>query len=121
MTEAQWLASTDLLVLSGYAHARGWTRKVRLFSCACCRFANRIHQDEWVDKAVGRAESYADGKLEPSTMERWRREAEKRWNAASRLRPFPAVAGLYLAVRDACEPTVDGHYFWSGKRLSSRP
>jgi hypothetical protein len=54
-------------------------------------------------------------------MVRWRREAEKRWRALSYLQPLPPIAGVYLAVADACEPTVTGHYFWSGKRLSSRP
>ena len=122
MTEEEWLTSTNQFALLGHAHAQGWERKVRLYSCACCRFANRIHQNDWITKAVERAELYADRKLAASTMERWQREANKRWRGSGQgLQPLPPIAGVYLAVHDACEMTEDGHYYWSWKRLSSRP
>jgi|SRR5579883_450108 len=121
MTEERWLSSTDQFSLLGYAHRQGRVRKVRLYSCACCRAANQLHQNAWVRKAIERGESYADGELADSTIERWRREAEKLWVSVRGFEPLPHIAAVYLAVEDACRHTTDGHYRWAWKRLSSRP
>jgi hypothetical protein len=121
MTEDEWLSSIGLFALLGYANTQGWTRKIRLYSCACCRVAERLAPNDWMRDVIARAERYADGGLADSTIVRYRREAEKQWVSVSSRTPLPPEAGIYLAIQDACRLNDDGHMMLSWRRLVSRP
>jgi hypothetical protein len=63
MTEPEWLACTDPMLMLKYLRRKVSDRKMRLFACGCCR---RIWGDltlKPVRQAVETAESYADGSV----------------------------------------------------------
>jgi hypothetical protein len=67
MTEAEWNTSTEphKMLLALRASGRASDRKLRLFTCACCRLIWDFPNDERPRRAVAVAERYADG-LAPS-------------------------------------------------------
>src|SRR5262245_44275685 len=69
MTEAKWLASTDLDQMLGYLRGGISDRKLRLFGVACCLHGGRLGGDE-PRRVVEMAEWYADGMI--GAEELWR-------------------------------------------------
>lgn len=64
MTEAEWLACTELHPMLEFLRDRVSARKLRLFSCACCRrIWHLISSQDCARKAVEAAERYTDGLL----------------------------------------------------------
>jgi hypothetical protein len=63
MTEAEWLAATDLEPMLAFLVGTGRIadRKLRLFACACMRRAWHLLGDERSREAVEVAEQFADG------------------------------------------------------------
>ncbi len=63
MTETEWLDSTDPVAMLENLQHRTTTRKLRLFSCACCRTIWNWIADERSRRSVICAERYADSLL----------------------------------------------------------
>jgi hypothetical protein len=63
MTEAQWNESTEpqKMLLALRASGRASDRKLRLFTCACCRLIWDFPNDERPRRVLEVAERYADG------------------------------------------------------------
>ena len=68
MTEAEWLACTDPQPMLEFLRRKASDRKVRLFAVACCRRVwSSLELEEFRD-AVRKAESFADGIVDPAEM-----------------------------------------------------
>jgi len=69
MTEKEWLACNDPLRMLDFLRGRGIQRKLRLFSCGCCR---RVWDllDETNQAAVALVENFVDGKITVADMEK---------------------------------------------------
>jgi hypothetical protein len=61
MNESEWLTCTDPTLMLKCLHKKITTRKMLLFSVACCRRILHLSEDEAVKKAVDTIEKYADG------------------------------------------------------------
>jgi hypothetical protein len=82
MTEAEWLACTDIYNLLEYLRGKASDRKLRLFAVACCQRPYYQVADERHRKAVQLAERMAD---EDVDEEEWRvvhQAALELWQAA---------------------------------------
>jgi hypothetical protein len=129
MTEAEWLAGTDPLVLLAHVHSRsrGWrrrlmtwlglrradgtARKARLFACACCRLIWPLLVDERLRRTVETAERYADGVAPGAELNVARTVAsELPWGAVARAAtraawdsPWDAALQTAVQVVEAAE------------------
>jgi hypothetical protein len=65
MNEQEWETSTDPIAMLDCLRSSGWAseRKLRLFTCACCRLVWHLLIDERSRLAVEVAEHYAEGLL----------------------------------------------------------
>jgi hypothetical protein len=116
MTEAEWLASTDLAALLTERTARLGKdkRRLRLFSIACCRQLGRWVHNERLWKCLDASERYADGKLKDAGLDHWTAEANKSWTATEqspqRIRNKPAVIRCHHAIAYTCLADRYGAY-----------
>jgi hypothetical protein len=69
MTEAEWLAETDLTAMLDFIRDGASHRKMILFGCCCCRWIWHLMPDDHCKRAVEVAEFHADGL---ATVEEWR-------------------------------------------------
>src|SRR5262245_1661340 len=87
MTEAQWLAGDDPVMMLKFAARKASPRKLRLFAVACCRrlFGDRI-EDDRTRATLAVAERYADDRATKEDLVRARQPAgaarEHSWRAA---------------------------------------
>jgi hypothetical protein len=61
MTEAEWLACTDPLLLVNAVADKASERKLRLLLFSCCRRLRPLLQDRRLQEGVEKAEEYAEG------------------------------------------------------------
>jgi hypothetical protein len=94
MTEADWLASTDLDAMLGFLKDRVSLRQLRLFACACCRQVWDQLTDPRSRKAVELSELFADGRIDAGSLADARKEA---WNCSSSNIPHPPTAAWQAA------------------------
>src|SRR5262249_54237486 len=67
--EAEWLDCDDVVVMLEAVLGEAPERKVRLFSCACCRRIWHLLADERSRRAVEVAEEFADGRANAAELE----------------------------------------------------
>ena len=109
MTEEEWLtaagmAGMDAVVAWLFAREQNH-RKLRLFSCACCRVMERWMKNERMKQALDRAEQFADGRFSEGTMNRWRLEAQKvGWAARGAADGLCPEWFAYHGVESVCDP-----------------
>jgi len=70
MTEAEWLASSDVDAMLKHLGSKTSHRKLRLFACACCRSIWDLFEEDASRQAVKVAERYADGKATQAACRR---------------------------------------------------
>ena len=103
MTEAEWLAASQVPPMLQFLGKRAGVRKRRLFACACVRRIWHLLDDPRSQRAVETSEAFADGELDRETVKRMRMQA----HAASRLVPrdgrSPDARGLTWSAADAAE------------------
>jgi hypothetical protein len=114
VTEAEWLACTDVRAM--LEHVRPWAsgRKLWLFAACCCRaLLGHVTDPERYRLGVGVLEAYADGRADADDLGLMRRQLlfregdaaeQEAWEAlrqALRAEPWDAALGAYRAA-DAC-------------------
>ncbi|HEY7314823.1 MAG TPA: hypothetical protein VH643_36090 [Gemmataceae bacterium] len=104
VTEAEWLACTDPLLMLKSLRRKSSERKLRHFACACCRDIWHLLTVEHSRTAVEVAERFADG-------DATRDELEAVWKAASAVAGPPAWAAAWAsegAARKAARGAARG-------------
>jgi hypothetical protein len=101
MTEEEWLADADMEKKVQYVYKQKQTRKVRLFSCGCCRQLAPWIKNDRLLQAIERAEKFADGELSESTLDKWRLEVNRLERDVPRS-PYTAERAVYHAIRCVC-------------------
>lgn len=84
MTESKWLTCTDPEPMLEFLRGKFSDRKLRLFSCACCRNIWNSITDERSRHAIVAAEAYADNQITPEEFEVRRAEAQAAFLEAKR-------------------------------------
>jgi hypothetical protein len=98
MTEADWLAWTNLDPPYEFLRGRASERKFRLFACACARRVLHLLADDCYQQAIEVAERYADGLESTKTLLEARDIA---YQAANTRRHNLAVRGAAYAAWNA--------------------
>jgi hypothetical protein len=115
MTEAEWLASTDLTpmldllsVNTRGVPVRASERKLRLFAVACCRRIWPLLTDERSRRAVEIAERFVDGLATLAEVGAARRDANDAYLTWKPAGPHDqaAYAALFPCSREARHPTA---------------
>jgi hypothetical protein len=73
MTEAEWLACTDVRPMLKSLHGKASNRKLRLFACACCRAVWSLFKAQSERSVIEVAERFADGLVSGAELyQSWR-------------------------------------------------
>jgi hypothetical protein len=92
LTEAEWLACTDLAAMLDFLRYRATERQFRLFACACCRAIWPSLDRESSRTAVAVAEAFADDQV-------GRKELKAARKAAGQFtQPPPGQAAAYVVA-----------------------
>jgi hypothetical protein len=100
MTESEWNACTQLEPMLAFVTGRASERKLRLFSCACCRRAWHLMTDSRHRRVVEAAERFADNP-----------QQEEEFADA-----MQAVTALWALIPDRHEGDVIARYMTSATR-----
>ncbi len=77
MTEAEWLACTDPILMLEWLRGKARDQQLRLFACACCRRIWHLITDTRSRMAVQVAEEYAYGRVGEQELRRAGEAAEE--------------------------------------------
>jgi hypothetical protein len=120
MTEAEWLAGADITEMVSYlkeelrAHRfKKGQRRLRLFTCACCRLVWGLMTDERARQAVLLGERYADGQVSKEEMTAAHKAQAKAFspllNISHQCSPsFCAADCAHIATVSLLYPSGDG-------------
>jgi hypothetical protein len=97
VTEAEWLAATDLEPMLEFLKGRASGRKMRLFACACCRRIWHLLDEELFRRLVGASEEYADRSIRKADL-------VQRRIAALRLASSIACQAALATAQAECSP-----------------
>jgi len=97
MTEQEWNTTASIDDLRYFVFRNGAERKLRLFSCACCRRVWEQLSDERSKQAVTVAEKFADGLATDAELESVALAAEAVWTELDEgnVYPRPISAAAY--------------------------
>ncbi len=98
MTEQEWLACTEPQKMLQFLRSKVSDRKLRLFSCACCRSIWHLLTETRGQDAVEIVERYADRAASERDLSKARRQAQNAWTALNDAQP-----AAYARSRDAGE------------------
>ena len=101
MTEEEWLADTGLEKKVQHVSKQKHTRKLRLFSCGCCRQLAPWIKNDRLFQAIERAEKFADGELSESTLYKWYLEVIRLQRAVARP-SYTAEIAVYYPISSVC-------------------
>jgi hypothetical protein len=102
MTERDWLSSSDPAPLLAFLGPQASSRKLRLFTCSCCRRIEYLLREEGSRQAVAVAERYADGLADRAELALAETRAKAAtWAAVQRAHGSWAGASLIEAVQAA--------------------
>lgn len=116
MSDAEWLACTDPLMMVEFLRGRSSERKLRLFASACCRRIVHLPVDERLLQVIEASERYADG---DATMDEvlaaWDATDKAVWAFNGVLSEQIALVAVRQATRDlaardcvrACQQTLE--------------
>jgi hypothetical protein len=120
MTEAEWSAGANITEMVSYLKAEFRThrfkkgqRRLRLFTCACCRLIWDLMTDERARQAVLLAEGYADGQVSKEEMTAAHKAQAKAFsgllNISYQCSPrFSAADCAHIATVSLLYPSGDG-------------
>jgi hypothetical protein len=106
MTEAEWLACTDLREMLEFLREKSSDRKLRLFACACCRRIPEVSTYRRARIALDAVERYADGLEDESSVLEFGEAAYKgaRWTR-------DGTRSAAVAASQACCNPSETHLF----------
>src|SRR5262249_23934381 len=114
VNESEWLACTHRKKMLSFLWGKASERKLRLFSCACCRRIWRLLSDDKSRRAVEVAEAFADGAALPSQRFEYKKDAEVVCDGAfTQWRRAAAYAAAYALDDDL------GIAAWWGSHFSA--
>ncbi len=109
MTEREWLTAERPWQMINFARERASARKLRLFSCACCRSALNEFAPGIAERALVAAELFADSALKTGTLEHVLHTLDASASAAGRdANSIGYLLHLLDACRVACFPSNPG-------------
>src|SRR5215204_2207964 len=107
MTEAEWLACTEPMLLLEFVRAKVSDRKLRLFAVACCRRGRSILRSRTTLAALDALEAYADDLITRKVMEERRTAWYRRFDY-----PFP-ISGTWNSA--LAQATITHTKVWAGE------
>ena len=87
VTEAEWLVSTDPLLVLKCLDDGACRRRVPLFVATCCRYVWHLLPDRRSQRAVDALELYADAKLSRARLRETSNDAYRAWQATAYVDP----------------------------------
>jgi hypothetical protein len=104
MTESQWLACSNPEPMLEFLRGKVSDRKLRLFTCACCRRIWDLIDVPDCHKAIEVGELYVEGKADANWLACAYEDADLRYDDPDAEGPIDAKeASLYAVVPDAFE------------------
>ncbi|HEV3078368.1 MAG TPA: hypothetical protein VGY66_01255, partial [Gemmataceae bacterium] len=77
MTEVEWASCTEPQAMLRFVSDRASDRKLRLFSCACCRKVWHLLPHDWSRQAFEAVEQYLEGSITAEeAAEAWGRQED---------------------------------------------
>ena len=119
MTEAEWLACSDLPRLIKSQKAVGKARKLRLFACACARRVWDQLAGDSARSAVEASERFADCAVGEADLAESHQATQRAWGQASMAWASILSTGLAVVLPDASHAALHASTHAPAVRVSS--